>query len=100
MFQRIMLAWDGSEAARDAFEAAVDIARRYEAELVAVSIAYSPEHAETTADRQESVDGARRHLEASFEEIVDRADRAGVEVQDLFRGARTPVVIVGENARR
>ena len=42
MFQRIMLAWDGSEVALRAFDVAIDVTRRYEAELVAVSIAYSP----------------------------------------------------------
>ena len=47
MFQRILLAWDGSEVALRAFDAAIDITRRYDAELVAVSIAYSPAHAET-----------------------------------------------------
>lgn len=145
MFQRIMLTWDGSDVARNAFDVAIDLARRYDGELVAVSVAYSPAHAETTADRRESADAAHRYLEESFAEIVDRAQRAGVEVQheiiegdppaeailrhvhehgfdlivcghhrtrragrmllhdvaeDLFREAPTPVLVVGENARR
>jgi nucleotide-binding universal stress UspA family protein len=62
MFQRILLAWDGSQVSLSAFDAAIDVARRYEAELVAVSIAYSPAHAETAADRDETADAAHRYL--------------------------------------
>lgn len=81
MFQRILLAWDGSEVALRAFDVAIDVTRRYEAELVAVSVAHSPAHAETAADRAESVDAAHRYLEQSFDEVRDRAQRAGVEVE-------------------
>jgi nucleotide-binding universal stress UspA family protein len=81
MFQRILLAWDGSEVAVRAFDVAIDVARRYDIELVAVSIAYSPAHAETAADREETIDAAHRYLTNTFEEVVDRAHRAGVNVE-------------------
>jgi nucleotide-binding universal stress UspA family protein len=81
MFQRILVAWDGSELALRAFDAAIDVARRYDAELVAVSVAYSPGHAETAADRRESSDAARRYLQESFSEVVDRAERVGKTVE-------------------
>jgi nucleotide-binding universal stress UspA family protein len=38
MFQRILVAWDGSELAERALEMAVDIACTYEAEIVAASV--------------------------------------------------------------
>lgn len=81
MFQRILLAWDGSEVALRAFDVAIDVTRRYDAELVAVSIAHTPAHAETAADRVESADAAHRYLELTFREVRDRAERAGVEVE-------------------
>lgn len=80
MLQRILLAWDGSEVALRAFDMAIDISRRYDAELVAVSIAYSPAHAETTADREETADAAHRYLTETFSDVEDRAGRAGVAV--------------------
>jgi nucleotide-binding universal stress UspA family protein len=143
MFGRIMLAWDGSDVALGAFDVAIDVARRYEGELVAVSVAYSPAHAETRTDRRESSEAAHRHLEQTFLDVADRAHRAGVEVEheiiegdppaqallayahehgfdlivcghhtarragrlllhdvadDLYREARTPVLVVGENS--
>jgi nucleotide-binding universal stress UspA family protein len=86
MFQRIMLTWDGSDVARDAF----DLARRYEGELVAVSVAHSPAHAETSADRRESAEAAHRYLEDSFGEIADRAHRAGVDVEHQIIDGDSP----------
>lgn len=81
MFQRIMLAWDGSEVARRALGVAVDLTRRFAAELTAVAIAYSPAHAETEADRAESAEAARRFLADSFAAVQDRAERTGIDVE-------------------
>jgi nucleotide-binding universal stress UspA family protein len=81
MFRRILIAWDGSELALRAFDAAIDLARRYDAELVAVSVAYSPAHAETAADREESSDAARRYLQETFRQVADRAERVGTTVE-------------------
>ena len=88
MFQRILLAWDGSEASLRAYDVAIDLTRRYDAELVAASIAYSPAHAETAADREESETAAQRYLEQTFLELRDRAERAGVQVEhDIIEGS-------------
>jgi nucleotide-binding universal stress UspA family protein len=46
-----------------------------------VSVAYSPAHAETEADRAESAEAARRFLVDTFAKVRDRADRAGVRVE-------------------
>jgi nucleotide-binding universal stress UspA family protein len=87
MFQRFLLAWDGSRVALGALDVAIDMTRRYKGELIAVSIAYTPAHAETTADRDESTEAATRYLQESFEKVRDRADRAGIIVeQQIIHG--------------
>jgi nucleotide-binding universal stress UspA family protein len=83
MFQRILIAWDGSRIARRALDVAIDLARRYGGELVAVSVANSPAHAETAADRAESVQAARSHLVETVERVRDRAERAGVDLEHV-----------------
>lgn len=98
MFQRILLAWDGSKLALHAFDYAIDIARRYDAELVAVSIAYSPSHAETEADRAESSEAAHRYLTRTFEEVRDRAERAGVSVEHAIIEGETPTDALASHA--
>jgi nucleotide-binding universal stress UspA family protein len=90
MFARILIAWDGSDVALRAFDVAIDLARRYECELVAVSIAYSPAHAETSADRSESADAAHRYLRETFAEVRDRAERAGIDVEHQIIDGDTP----------
>jgi len=98
MFQRILIAWDGSELALRAFDVAIDLARRYDAELLAVSVAYSPAHAETAADRGESADAARRYLEETFREVADRAERTGTSVEhDIIEG-ETPARALADYA--
>jgi nucleotide-binding universal stress UspA family protein len=92
MFQRFLLAWDGSRAAVRALDIAIDITRRYDGELTAVSIAHTPAHAETTADRDESFDAAVRYLKTTFTEVGDRAERAGVTI--------THEIIHGNNPAR
>jgi nucleotide-binding universal stress UspA family protein len=81
MFQRFLLAWDGSKVALRAFDVAINMTRRYDGELIAVSIAHTPAHAETTADRDESAEAASRYLQQTFAEVRDRADRAGITVE-------------------
>jgi nucleotide-binding universal stress UspA family protein len=90
MFQRILVAWDGSDVALRAFDVAIDMTRRYDAELVAVSVAYSPAHAETAADREESADAARLYLQETFREVADRAERVGVDVEHQIIDGQTP----------
>ena len=99
MFQRIVIAWDGSPVALRAFDAAIDVTRRYDAELVAVSIAYSPAHAETASDREESADAAHRYLEGTFQEVADRAERAGVKVEHQIIDGQTPAHALLDYAR-
>jgi nucleotide-binding universal stress UspA family protein len=98
MFQRILTAWDGSPVALRAFDVAIDITRRYNAELVAVSIAYSPAHAETAADREESADAAHRYLQDTFHDVVDRAHRAGVGVEHQIIDGETPAQALADYA--
>jgi nucleotide-binding universal stress UspA family protein len=98
MFQRILLAWDGSDLALRAFDVAIDMTRRYEAELVAVSVAYSPAHAETAADRTETSDAAHRYLESTFAEVTDRASRAGVDVSHEIVDGDTPARALVDHA--
>ena len=49
-----------------------------------------PAHAETDADRRETADAAHRYLTDTFDEVVDRAQRAGVEVTHEIIDGETP----------
>lgn len=100
MFQRILLAWDGSSVSLRAFDVAIDLGRRYDLELVATSVAYLPSHAETEADRAESAQAARRYLAETFDEVKDRAHRAGVEVEHVVLEGDEPAAVLLEYCRQ
>lgn len=117
MFQRILLAWDGSTVARRASDVAIDLSRRYDVELVTLSIAHSPPHAETESDRagvsveHDIVVGDEPHAllpdychEHGFDLIVTghhREGRVGLLLQGvamkLVATATVPVLVVGEH---
>lgn len=94
MFQRILLGWDGSDVAVRALDVAIDLGRRYDVELVALSVAYSPAHAETDADREESSDAAARYLTDTFVRVRDRADRAGVGIEHVVVSGDEPTDVL------
>ena len=66
------------------------IQQRYGPRLVAVSIAYTPAHAETASDRRQTVDAAEQYLRQTFADVADCAQRAGVEVATRSSRARRP----------
>jgi nucleotide-binding universal stress UspA family protein len=55
-----------------------------------VSVAYSPAHAETDADRRHSAAAAHRYLQSTFDDVADRAQRAGIDVEHQIIDGETP----------
>lgn len=80
MFERILVAYDGSKPARDAFEAAADLAKKYGSELHVVAVARPPEFAEDV-ETEAAIESAREHFSAQFRELETDAVRAGVEAR-------------------
>ncbi|WP_273889370.1 universal stress protein [Rubrobacter naiadicus] len=80
MFHKIMLAWDGSDNAVAAYRVAQDLASRYRARLVAVSITHIPEHAERPGDKERALEEARSFYSGKLNSLV--------------RGPRSPDIVV------
>jgi nucleotide-binding universal stress UspA family protein len=62
MIRRILLGYDGSEASGRAFEFALDLARKYAAELHIVAVARPPEFAEEV-EAEAALENARRRYD-------------------------------------
>jgi nucleotide-binding universal stress UspA family protein len=78
MFQRILVAWDGSELAGCALDAAVEFASRYEAQIVAAAV---------VTEGDETSEEAHRRLGAAFADARAGADQAGVAIsQEILDG--------------
>ena len=73
MFQRILIAYDGSPPAEKAYDVAVDLARKYSATLAVVAVARPPEFAEDV-ETEAVIETARAQLEKQFEGLRARAE--------------------------
>jgi nucleotide-binding universal stress UspA family protein len=60
MINRILLGYDGSQSAQDAFAFALDLATRYGAELHVLGVARPPEFAEDV-ETEAVIENSRRH---------------------------------------
>jgi nucleotide-binding universal stress UspA family protein len=69
MFDKILVAIDGSPASEKALAAAVDLAEHYQTEVVAIGVAEVPE----VVDMVDEVDELRRGAEAHFRRIGEAA---------------------------
>jgi nucleotide-binding universal stress UspA family protein len=79
--KKIMVAWDGSETAAQAFEKAAGIAARFDAELRVVSVAEVPDYAETTGEYRGALEDAERFFERKRDVLEETARRYGVNYE-------------------
>ncbi|TMH36475.1 MAG: universal stress protein [Betaproteobacteria bacterium] len=78
MFQKILIAYDGSAPSRKAYEAALDLAKRYQAQIHVVAVARPPDFAEDV-ETEATLESAREHLGRQFGELESQAARAGLK---------------------
>jgi nucleotide-binding universal stress UspA family protein len=90
MFDKILVAIDGSSASEKALVAAIDLATHYKADLTALSVAEVPQ----VVGMVDEVDELRRGAEATFREIGE----AAVEYARSRGAALRSVVVRGHAA--
>jgi nucleotide-binding universal stress UspA family protein len=85
MFQKILVAHDGSAGAQKAMAVAIDLARRYGAELHLISVIEElPKYAATIDEVEEVRAEALRHYQAIQEEACQQAEQRGVKAYDTI----------------
>ncbi|MBP7713030.1 MAG: universal stress protein [Gammaproteobacteria bacterium] len=77
MFHRILVAVDGSDSALKAFEAAVDLARKYGSTLAVLAVSRPPEFAEDV-----ETEAILEHSQSYYQGVLD-ALRARADTGDL-----------------
>jgi nucleotide-binding universal stress UspA family protein len=91
MFGKILLAWDGSENAAVVYEVASDLGERYLAELVAVSAAHAPEHAELAGEKERALDEGRAFYARNLEPLPREAEGSGARLRHEVVSGDDPV---------
>jgi nucleotide-binding universal stress UspA family protein len=77
-FRRILVGWDAKDISTRAFAVAAQLAHACHAELLAVSIARIPDHAESLEEREASRVAAERFYHDRLGTLHKAAERAGV----------------------
>ena len=80
MIRRILLGYDGSESAQDAFSFALDLAKRYGAELHVLAVARPPEFAEEV-ETEAVIENALQHYEKVLSIPRDQLAQEPVKAQ-------------------
>lgn len=77
MFQRILVAVDGSDSARKAYDTALDLARKYGSTLAVLAVVRPPEFAEDV-----ETEAILEHSQSYYQGVLDRlraeSDSAGL----------------------
>ncbi len=77
MLRKILAAYDSSDASEDAFRFALDLAQKYEAELIVLSVARPPEPAESV-ETEAVLESATKFYEKHFAQLKELSAKAGV----------------------
>lgn len=78
--QRILVGYDESEPSQRAFDHALELARRFNAELLVVSVVRIPESG-LLAEVEGAIDTAEEHFKESFARMAERARELGVRME-------------------
>ena len=82
MFKKILVANDGSEGAKHALKVAIDLAKKYNAELHSISVEEGvPHYAATIGEVDEFRKEANEFFKKINDEAVEMAKKGGIELQ-------------------
>jgi nucleotide-binding universal stress UspA family protein len=81
MFKKILIANDGSEGAKQALKIAIDLAKKYNAELHSISVEEGvPQYAATIGEVEEFKKEANGYFERINNEAVEIAQKDGIKL--------------------
>ena len=81
MFKKILIANDGSASAKNALQVAIDLAKKYNAELHGISVEEGvPHYAATIGEVEEFKQEANNYFRKVNEEATEMARKEGVEL--------------------
>lgn len=79
MIKKILVAYDGSAPAHDAYDFALDLAKKYDADLYLLAVARPPEIGDDV-ETEAVIENSRRHYEKVLAPLRSQAPSTGVRV--------------------
>jgi nucleotide-binding universal stress UspA family protein len=84
MIHHLMIAYDGSDQSRKAFDMGLDIATQYRAQVTVLSVARPPEPP-VAVEMEAVIDSATEYYRGQFNELKDKAQAIGIEPEFEIR---------------
>ena len=101
MFKSILVAYDGSEPARAALEAGIQLAKRTRSTIASVSVEeVLPRYADTIDEVEEAKDDIEEHSRRMTTETQDRAWADGIHLETVVRQGHEVETILAEVRQR
>ena len=95
MFKKILIANDGSEGAKHALKVAIDLAKKYNAELYSISVEEGvPHYAATIGEVEEFRKEANEFFKKVNDEAIEEARREGIELQSKVQAGHEVETII------
>lgn len=94
-FRRILVGWDGKESSTHAFGVALKLTRCCEAELIVLSVARIPDHAETHGEKEAMTASATRFYNERIGPLERLAQHASVSFRhEVVPSGQRPETII------
>jgi nucleotide-binding universal stress UspA family protein len=95
MIQKVLVAYDGSDAARDAFDFGMDLAGKYSAELHVIAVARPPEFG-TEVETEAVIEQSRRHCAQVLHPLKTRAGARAAKFEIAIGHPAEQIVLYAE----
>lgn len=95
MFHKILIGYDGSDGAKHALKVAINLAKRYDAELHSISVEeHVPRYAATIGEVDEFKKEANGFFKQINDEAIEEAKREGIELHTKVQAGHEVETIV------
>ena len=84
MISKLLLAYDGSKQSEKAFAVAVDMASRYSAKMIVLSVARPPEPP-VAVELDAMIENATEYYEGHFRSMKEQVEKMGIDAEFLVR---------------
>jgi len=94
MFNKILLAYDGSEGSKNAFEKTIELVSKFNSELFILSVGRIPEYAEVISEVEEAKEQAYNYFYKILLEASKKLEEKGIKANTIIRYGKPGKVIV------
>ncbi len=85
MFNKILLAYDGSEGSKNALEKTIELVLKFNSELHILSVGRIPEYAEVISETEEAKEQAYKYYDKILAEASKKLEEKDIKANTLIR---------------